>query len=304
MKAFHKLDRLRAHQPPLRSRAACCGHQQVALLEAVELRARGITSFSVGPLKVASYVGILTALLAFAYAAYFLVKTLVSGDPVPGFPTLIVLISFLGGLQLMAIGILGEYVGRLFLETKRRPLYLVTNSTRPSCKHVRSVALEVSSVRPPTSRWKSDAALWWMIATARRAPGFARALSSDGTDRVPLTRITRNMAETGDWVTPWFDHGVPFWGKPPLSFWMSAASFKVMGVSEFAARLPHWLGACAIAWLFWGWLARRSRREAVIALALAIGSAALFLAAGGDDRYRPWTRHHDGDARVLAGAAG
>jgi 4-amino-4-deoxy-L-arabinose transferase-like glycosyltransferase len=92
--------------------------------------------------------------------------------------------------------------------------------------------------------------------------------------------IARKMAEMGDWVTPWFDHGVPFWGKPPLSFWMSAASFKVLGVSEFAARLPHWLGACAIAWLVWEWLAGRSRREAVIALALATGSAALFVAAG------------------------
>ena len=92
----------------------------------------GITSFSVGPLKVASYVGILTALLAFAYAAYFLVKTLVSGDPVPGFPTLIVVISFLGGLQLMAIGILGEYVGRLFLETKHRPLFLVGEFHAPT----------------------------------------------------------------------------------------------------------------------------------------------------------------------------
>ena len=92
----------------------------------------GITSFSVSPLKVASYVGILTALLAFAYAAYFLIKTLASGDPVPGFPTLIVVISFLGGLQLMAIGILGEYVGRLFLETKRRPLYLVDEFRAPN----------------------------------------------------------------------------------------------------------------------------------------------------------------------------
>jgi len=92
--------------------------------------------------------------------------------------------------------------------------------------------------------------------------------------------IARKMAELGDWVTPWFDHGVPFWGKPPLSFWVSAASFKVMGVSEFAARLPHWLGACAIAWLVGRWLARRSRREAVIGLALTTGAAALFLAAG------------------------
>jgi glycosyltransferase involved in cell wall biosynthesis len=94
----------------------------------------GITGFSVAPLKVASYVGMLTALMAFTYAAYVLVKTLVSGDPVPGFPTLIVVISFLGGLQLMAIGILGEYVGRLFLETKRRPLYVIEDFQAPDLR--------------------------------------------------------------------------------------------------------------------------------------------------------------------------
>lgn len=91
----------------------------------------GITGFSIAPLKVATYVGFLTALSAFVYASYVFVKTLVLGDPVPGFPTLIVVISFLGGLQLMAIGVLGEYLGRLFLETKRRPLYLVQEFRAP-----------------------------------------------------------------------------------------------------------------------------------------------------------------------------
>ena len=61
-----------------------------------------------------------------------LVKTLLLGDPVPGFPTLIVVISFLGGLQLMAIGVLGEYVGRLFVEAKNRPLYLVEEMHSPA----------------------------------------------------------------------------------------------------------------------------------------------------------------------------
>ena len=92
----------------------------------------GITGFSLAPLKVATYVGMLTALLAFIYAAYVIVKTLVLGDPVPGFPTLIVAVSFLGGLQLMAIGVLGEYVGRLFVESKRRPLYLVQEFLAPA----------------------------------------------------------------------------------------------------------------------------------------------------------------------------
>lgn len=85
----------------------------------------GITAFSIAPLKVASYVGCACAVGAFGYALYFLIKTLAVGDPVQGFPTLIVTVLFLGGLQLTAIGVLGEYLGRLFTESKRRPLYLI-----------------------------------------------------------------------------------------------------------------------------------------------------------------------------------
>lgn len=96
------------------------------------LAVEGITGFSIAPLKVATYVGFLTALSAFVYAAFVLVKTLLHGDPVPGFPTLIVVISFLGGLQLMAIGVLGEYVGRLFVEAKKRPLYLIEEMHSPA----------------------------------------------------------------------------------------------------------------------------------------------------------------------------
>ncbi len=85
----------------------------------------GITSFSVVPLKAASYVGFLTALAAFAYGVYVIGKTLLYGDPVRGYPTLIVVVLFLGGLQLMALGIIGEYLARMFIEVKQRPLYLV-----------------------------------------------------------------------------------------------------------------------------------------------------------------------------------
>ncbi len=96
------------------------------------LALEGITGFSVAPLKVAAYVGFATAFSAFAFAAFMFVKTLVFGDPARGFPTLIVVISFLGGLQLMAIGVLGEYLARLFVESKGRPLYLVDEYRAPS----------------------------------------------------------------------------------------------------------------------------------------------------------------------------
>ncbi len=85
----------------------------------------GFTSFSTVPLKLSTYAGFLCATSAFVYALYFMIKTLVFGDPVHGFPTLILTILFLGGIQLMSIGIIGEYLSRIFIETKQRPLFLV-----------------------------------------------------------------------------------------------------------------------------------------------------------------------------------
>lgn len=85
----------------------------------------GITSFTGGPLKVATYVGLSTALGALTYGAYFAVRTLLYGNPVPGYPSLVVIVLFLGGMQLLSIGIIGEYLARLFDESKKRPLYLL-----------------------------------------------------------------------------------------------------------------------------------------------------------------------------------
>ncbi|CAN5270048.1 glycosyltransferase family 2 protein [soil metagenome] len=85
----------------------------------------GITGFSTAPLRVATYAGLFTALLAFGYGVWIIAKTLFWGDPVQGWPTTMAVILFLGGVQLMALGTIGEYLGRLYLEAKQRPLYLV-----------------------------------------------------------------------------------------------------------------------------------------------------------------------------------
>jgi glycosyltransferase involved in cell wall biosynthesis len=85
----------------------------------------GITSFSTIPLKVATYVGMLTALGAFLFGMFIVVDTVLYGNPVAGYPSLLVVVLFLGGIQLMALGVIGEYLGRMFDETKGRPLYLI-----------------------------------------------------------------------------------------------------------------------------------------------------------------------------------
>jgi 4-amino-4-deoxy-L-arabinose transferase-like glycosyltransferase len=100
------------------------------------------------------------------------------------------------------------------------------------------------------------------------------------TTEARYAEIARIMAESQDWVTPWFDLSIPFWGKPPLSFWITAVSFKIFGVNEFAARLPHWLAGLVVVWLVWGMAVRRSVRLAIYTNALLVGAAMFFLSAG------------------------
>ena len=89
------------------------------------LSLEGITSFTVGPLKIATYLGIGVAFFAALYILQLLVRTIFFGNPVAGFPSLMAAVLFLGGVQMMMLGIIGEYLGRVFNETKGRPLYLV-----------------------------------------------------------------------------------------------------------------------------------------------------------------------------------
>ena len=89
------------------------------------LALEGITSFSTAPLRLATYIGLVTAVFAFAYGLWIIAKTLLWGDAVQGWPSMMTVILLLGGMQLMALGMIGEYLGRLYMETKQRPLYLV-----------------------------------------------------------------------------------------------------------------------------------------------------------------------------------
>lgn len=88
----------------------------------------GITAFSTFPLKVASYIGLLTASSAFIYLIYIIIKTLVIGKDLPGYASTITLILFIGGMLLLACGILGEYIAKIYIEVKRRPIYIIRNT--------------------------------------------------------------------------------------------------------------------------------------------------------------------------------
>lgn len=90
----------------------------------------GITSFSTAPLKISTYFGLFTAFLSFCYGGWLVLDKLLNGNAVPGYPSLMISILFFSGVQLIAIGILGEYVGRLYMEVKRRPRYLLQNTEK------------------------------------------------------------------------------------------------------------------------------------------------------------------------------
>jgi len=88
----------------------------------------GITSASTVPLRIWSYVGALVALFALGYAGFIAAQTMIFGNPVPGYASIMVSVLFLGGIQLISLGVLGEYVGRILTETKQRPLYVVRDT--------------------------------------------------------------------------------------------------------------------------------------------------------------------------------
>lgn len=89
------------------------------------LAIEGITSFSNFPLRLSSFLGIIVAAFGFIYIVFLVLKTLIFGEPVRGYPTLLSVIIFLGGIQLLSLGVIGEYLGRIFDEVKNRPLYFV-----------------------------------------------------------------------------------------------------------------------------------------------------------------------------------
>lgn len=101
------------------------GQSSWNFLSLLTLAIEGVVSFTTFPLKIATIVGLFTSLCAFIYMIYVIIKAILFGDPVSGFPTLLSVILFLGGIQRLALGIIGEYIGRIFHETKGRPVYIV-----------------------------------------------------------------------------------------------------------------------------------------------------------------------------------
>jgi glycosyltransferase involved in cell wall biosynthesis len=150
-RAVHALRSLRERQRFMKGLFAWVGYRQTAIVydrdprqagatkwnywRLWNLAVEGITSFSVAPLRLATWLGVTAAMLAFLYGIWVLVKAMMWGDPVRGYPTLMVVILFLGGVQLLALGVIGEYIGRTYAESKQRPLYFIEDEWPASNGH-------------------------------------------------------------------------------------------------------------------------------------------------------------------------
>jgi 4-amino-4-deoxy-L-arabinose transferase-like glycosyltransferase len=129
---------------------------------------------------------------------------------------------------------------------------------------------------------KSRNLLWYsllfMLATRLIASAF---IPLADTTEARYAEIARIMLQTGDWITLQHDYAVPFWAKPPLSIWLSAASMQVLGINEFAVRLPALLLSIATLALVWHWVAQRRNRDAALAAVAVLSSMVLFFTASG-----------------------
>ena len=119
----------------------------------LHLALEGITSFSTKPLRLATMAGLITSFIAFIMALVIFTKTLMWGDPVIGYPSTMLTILFLGGIQLLSIGVLGEYVGRLFIESKQRPLFVLMEEhlVKPTISNRAITPLSPESTEPSTT---------------------------------------------------------------------------------------------------------------------------------------------------------
>jgi polyisoprenyl-phosphate glycosyltransferase len=117
------------------------GHTNFSYPRLLNFAIDGLTSFSIAPLRMASMAGIVISVIGFAYALFLMLRTLFQGVDVPGYASIMVVVMFLGGVQLICLGFIGEYLGRLYIEAKGRPLYIISAVER--CSEKEKTALPV-----------------------------------------------------------------------------------------------------------------------------------------------------------------
>lgn len=262
---------------PYQPAARAHGHSKFRPLRLAQLALDGLTAFTHWPLRAVSTCGILLAVPALLYGLYLTLMYLLYGHNVSGWTTIVVSLMLFCGLQLMSLGIVGEYVGRIFEEVKGRPLYLVCEGTvgpgaggcRACAGQRRSVAagplMSTVMKTPALSRrelaWVAVAALLWLAWSAGLRP---LELPDEGR----YVGVAWEGLRSGQWLVPLLN-GEPFFHKPPLFYWITEASLSLFGSSALAARTAPLLGGWMAAVSLW-WLLRRWSGPALARVALLV----------------------------------
>ncbi|MGU7782978.1 glycosyltransferase family 2 protein [Burkholderia sp. PU8-34] len=144
------------------------GHSKFSGWKLWNFALEGITSFSTVPLRSWTYIGLGIAALAFLYGAFIIGRTLAFGNPVPGYASLISVVLFIGGIELVGIGVIGEYIGRIYYETKERPVYLVRRRYQARSK-VSALPVSRDSLRQASAAARADLARRRSLARHRVA---------------------------------------------------------------------------------------------------------------------------------------
>lgn len=149
---------------------------------------------------------------------------------------------------------------------------------RPAATHARQL------LRPTLRDMQLDSTARQFLLVVLAGFGLLRiwamfAVPFTDTTEARYAEIARKMVETGNWLTPQFDYGVPFWGKPPLHTWLSAGGMQLFGVNEAAARLPILLTALAVLVLIWLWVRDTVGRDAALVATVALATMAMFFGA-------------------------
>jgi glycosyltransferase involved in cell wall biosynthesis len=154
MKGLYAWIGFRQKAIPYKRQARFTGKSKWNYWQLWNLALEGITSFTIIPLKLATYLGFLIAMAAFAYGLVMVFKVIFFGEAVRGFPTLLSVMLLLGGVQLIVLGFIGEYLGRIFDETKQRPLYLLESvSWSEAAEHLNKAPDDTAAAKAVSDRW-------------------------------------------------------------------------------------------------------------------------------------------------------
>ena len=217
------------------------GSSRFSGLRLFRLALDGLTAFTTWPLRMVSLAGVLMALLGLCYAAYLVAEYLLLGNPVSGWTTIVTAVLFFAGINLISLGVVGEYVARIFDEVKGRPLYVVRRrqGRPPPATRRRTDGQDHATAGP--LEWTPPAG-WFLLAIGAWLAALIWYRPLTLPDEGRYAGVAWDMLRAGSHGVPLLD-GMPYFHKPPLYYWLSEFFFALFGPHPWLARLPSWMAA-------------------------------------------------------------